>query len=134
MNIQNIIFYNTLSKKATVIGCALCLGMLALPMGAYAQDDETADEMENTIRKSIVTKKVYPTRAIKGRVLSATSGKPVSGALVSAFGIEGYSVLTDDDGTYALKVPVFVNSITVTNPTANSLTKGLVAEIGRAHV
>lgn len=127
MNIQNIIFYNTLSKKATAIGCALCLGMLALPMGAYAQNDETADEVETKVRKPAVTKKVYSTRAIKGRVLSATTGKPISGALVSAFGIEGYSVLTDDDGTYELKVPVFVNSVTVTNPSANTLTKGLAA-------
>src|SRR3712207_5283048 len=69
MNIQNIIFYNTLSKKATVIGCALCLGMLALPMGAYAQDDETVDEVETTVRKSVEARKVYPTRSIKGRVL-----------------------------------------------------------------
>lgn len=127
MKIQNIIFYNTLSRKATALGCALCLGLLALPMGAYAQEDETADEVEAPVRKPVVTKKVYPTRDIKGRVVSATTGQPISGALVSAFGIEGYSVLTGDDGSYALKVPVFVNAVTVTNPSANALTKGLAA-------
>lgn len=112
--------------QVTTLCCALCVGMLTFSTVGYAQDD-TTEELETTVRKTVTTKKTYPTRAISGRVLSATNKTPISGALVSAVGIQGYSVLTEEDGTYKLEIPVFVNSITVTNPSANSLTMGLAA-------
>jgi hypothetical protein len=126
MKIKNIIFYHKISIPVTAACCALCLGMSAFPTVAQAQDDESGSEIEATVRKAVVAKKkVYPTRTIKGRVLSSAGHAPVSGALVSAVGIEGYSVLTNDNGEYELKVPVFVNAVMVTNPSTNALQMGL---------
>jgi len=126
MKIKNIIFSNKLSALATAASYALLMGMMAFPTHALAQDDESDNDVETTVRKPAAPqKKNYPTRTIKGRVLSSGSHAPVSGALVSATGVEGYSVLTKDDGSYELKVPVFVNAVTVTNPSTNALQMGL---------
>jgi TonB-linked SusC/RagA family outer membrane protein len=127
MKIKNIIFYHKKNMQATALCCVLCMGMLTFPTVGHAQDDAADYDSEATVRKTVVANNVYPTRKIKGRVVSATSKTPISGALVSALGIQGYSVLTGDDGTYELKVPVFVNAVTVSNPSANSLTMGLGA-------
>ncbi|MBM6992488.1 MAG: SusC/RagA family TonB-linked outer membrane protein [Prevotella sp.] len=129
MKIKNIIFYHKISTQITVACCAVCLGMLAFPTIAQAQDDETGNEMEAPVRNTAAAKKkVYPTRTIKGRVINSISKTPISGALVSAAGIEGYSVLTDDNGAYELKIPLFVNSVIVTNPSANTQHTGLSKE------
>ncbi len=65
------------------------------------------------------------TRVVKGRVLDATTQKPLEGALVSSAEIKGYSVLTQDDGTYELKIPVYATSLSVTSPDMNMVKIGL---------
>lgn len=126
MKINNIIFYlNRPSKLATAV-CAACIGMLVFPSNALAQDNETDNAQVTSERKLVgPQKKNYPTRNIKGHITSAVTHTPVSGALVSAVGIMGYSVLTDDAGNYELKVPLFVTAISVTNPVTNGLQMGL---------
>jgi TonB-linked SusC/RagA family outer membrane protein len=108
-------------KKYILFGIAM---LMACPQGVFAQDDEPEEEEEAVVRK-VVAKKTYETRTIKGRVIDAVTGLPVSGVIVRAADISGYSVLTEDDGTYELKLPVFSSSIFATTPDYNPVVKGL---------
>ena len=104
-----------------ILGISL---MMAFPFCAFAQDDET-DEQEQATRVLTPKKKVYATRVVKGRVVDAASKMPVAGAIVKAGGITGYSVLTEDNGTFELKVPVFATSLYVSSPDHNAVSAGL---------
>ena len=114
-------------KKITLLGLGFLL-CFALP--TVAQDDFDDEEVaEEVVAKKVVKKqKKYDTRSIRGLVLDASTSSPVSGAIVKATGVEGYSTLTDDKGTYTLNVPVFISSVYVTEPDYNSVTVGLCAE------
>ena len=106
-----------------ILGISL---MMAFPFCAFAQDDET-DEQEQATRVLTPKKKVYATRVVKGRVVDAASKMPVAGAIVKAGVITGYSVLTEDNGTFELKVPVFATSLYVSSPDHNAVLAGLTA-------
>ncbi|MGM9706261.1 MAG: SusC/RagA family TonB-linked outer membrane protein [Prevotella sp.] len=110
-------------KRYMILGISL---MMAFPFCAFAQDDET-DEQEQATRVLTPKKKVYATRVVKGRVVDAASKMPVAGAIVKAGGITGYSVLTEDNGTFELKVPVFATSLYVSSPDHNAVSAGLTA-------
>ena len=104
-------------------------GMLALALAfsstfAYAQDEEL--EEETVVRKVVkVNKKKYETRTVIGRVVNATTGAPLSGVIVKATAVEGYSGLTDDDGYYKIQVPVFSTGLYISTPDFNAATIGL---------
>ena len=107
----------------TVLGLAL----LAMPLCASAQDDADG-EAEPVKNRTIVEKqKQYDTRTIRGRVMDAATQQAVAGAIVRADGLQGYSTLTEDDGTYELKVPVFVTALYVTSPDHNPVRQSLLS-------
>jgi hypothetical protein len=70
-------------------------GMFALAMvfasaPAFAQDDEV--EEEEVVRKVVkVKRKQYETRTVTGRVVNAATGTPMSGVIVKATEVDGYS-------------------------------------------
>lgn len=71
--------------------------MLAVaPYSLYAQD-AAGDDSQAEQRKPASARKVYETRVVSGVVVDAATNRPLAGALVSATGIDGYSVLTGDD-------------------------------------
>ncbi len=128
MKIKNIISYSSMRRQFSFVYCALCIGMLACPLNTFAQDDDTEDETEAPARIKVPKQKQYTTRNIKGRVLDATNNMPLAGAMVRASGIEGYSVLSNDDGTYELNVPLFVNSLYISTPDYNPVVVGMLKE------
>lgn len=72
--------------------------LMAFPVYVSAQE-ETDNEQDTEIQKAPkVQVKKYETRTVKGRVIDSATGNPVSGAIVKASGVEGYSTLTDDQG------------------------------------
>ena len=108
-------------KQYILFGLSL---LLAFPLNIAAQD-ETEEDDDTTVRTFTVKKKQYETRVVKGTVLDATTLQPISGAIVRAAEVDGYSVLTEDDGTYEVKVPVFTNEIVVSTPDHNVVRMGL---------
>ena len=98
--------------------------LLACPLHVSAQD-VTAEEIVETASRLASSKKQYETRVVTGRVLEAATGTPVSGAMVSASEIDGYSALTREDGTYELELPVFATSVMVKTPDFNLAVMGL---------
>ena len=74
-------------KRYILFGLTL---LMALPVSVMAQDDDTEEEEVETSARVIKKKqKQYPTRVVRGRVLNATTGQPIAGAIVKADGIDG---------------------------------------------
>ena len=113
-------------KKYIIFGLTL---LMAFPLSVVAQDDDTEGEdlIETIARKLTPKQKQYPTRTISGRVLNATTGQPIAGTIISADDVEGYSTLTEEDGTFKLKVPTFTTSVYVNMPDFNPVRLGLQA-------
>ena len=114
-------------KKYIIFGLTL---LMAFPLSVMAQDEDTDQEedlIETLARKLTPKQKQYPTRVISGRVVNATTGQPIAGTIISADEVEGYSTLTEEDGTFKLKVPTFTTSVYVNMPDFNPVRLGLQA-------
>ena len=112
-------------KKYILFGLTL---LMAFPVSIAAQnEDATEDEDVISVlaRKLQPKHKQYPTRVIRGRVISATTGQPIAGTIVSADDVEGYSTLTEENGTFKLNVPTFTTSVYINMPDYNPVRLGL---------
>lgn len=107
-------------KKYFIYGMSL---LMLCGQSAVAQDSLTAAV---GAKKTVKAEKKIPVRTLKGRVLSAASGLPVTGALIRVSEIDGYSTLTEPDGTYELKAPVAASSLEFSAPGMNRVRIGLV--------
>ena len=112
-------------KRYILFGLTMLIS--ALPLGVMAQDDDSDDEegTETSVRTFAPKQRQYETRNVNGVVVDAATKEPVAGAIVRAAEIDGYSVLTEDDGTYQLKVPVFATALTIISPDYNTVRIGL---------
>ena len=52
-------------------------------------------------------------KTVKGQVIDAATQKPLAGAIVSAYGNNKYSAMTDEQGRYTLNVPEYVSSVQI---------------------
>ena len=78
--------------------------LLAFPLGVFAQNDDDEEEgTETAVRTFVPKQKQYETRTVKGLVIDAATQQPIAGAIVRASETDGYSVLTEDDGSYSPK-------------------------------
>ena len=113
-------------KRYILFGFTMLLS--ALPLGMMAQDDETDEEegVETGVRAFKPKQHQYETRTVSGSVVDATTKQPVAGVIVRAAEIDGYSVLTEDDGTYSLKVPVFATALSFVSTDYNTVRVGLL--------
>ena len=114
------LFNNIHVRPLPTAGTLLCLAM-AVSSTVVARSSERA----STAAHTPFMQKKYATRQIQGRVLDASTGRPVAGAMVSAQGVDGYSTLTNEEGIYVLNVPTFVSAIYTTLPTYNPVAQGL---------
>ena len=111
-------------KRYILFGFSL---LVAFPLAVFAQDEEGDEESLDFLKpKRTVTVKNYETRTVKGLVIDGATKKPIAGAIVRAADFDGYSVLTDDNGTYELSVPVFSSALYITTPDFNPVQMGLV--------
>lgn len=102
-----------------------CLALLmAGTLGGYAQEEAAADTV-TAARPASPIKKNVKTRPVSGRVFAVTSGTPLGGALVSVSGYDGYSTLTEEDGTYKLDVPEYATALKITAPDYNTVRVGI---------
>ena len=113
-----------LKKKAYMKRYILFGLVLALisPVATMAQDEDTPKKPQKVLVKK---QHNYDTRNVKGRVVNALTKAPVAGVIVKTYGIDGYSQLTGEDGSYELKVPTFASSLSVDAPDYNRAVVGL---------
>ncbi len=102
---------------------ASLFALLALcPAGALAQEDGQGEARATAAAKA---KKDVPLRKVQGRVLSQVDKLPLAGVLVQAVALDGYSALTEEDGTFSLELPTYSNSLSITIPGYNTVRVGL---------
>jgi len=106
--------------QKSILRLALFTLCFATYSAVYAQEADDSTEVKPRAKVSRQTPAVE-LREVCGLVLDAATNEPIDGARVQAFGNPLYSVMTDEDGTYWLKVPVFVNSLYVTVPGYNDV-------------
>ena len=103
-----------------------CLSLLmAFPLSFYAQEEDNEQEDTPAIAQPRKSKKIEPTRTISGRVIGQAGYVPLAGVLVQSVAGEGYSTLTEEDGTFSFQVPLYSSAITVTIPGYNMVRVGL---------
>ncbi len=105
-----------------------CLSMfLVLPGIAFAQDDMSMDEADTVAVRHIrkTAKKDEAVREISGKVVSPQGHQPLAGVLVQSIVGDGYSTLTDENGDFTMKVPLYCSAIKVTLPGFNTVRVGL---------
>ncbi len=107
-----------INKNILRTGFAICL--LTATSAVWAQS-ETPDSLSAPQRKPAKPERQYEMKTVSGYVYDAATGKPVDGANVKAYGHNRYTVMTDENGAYTLKVPKFVNSLYITVPEYNDV-------------
>ena len=101
----------------------LCLLMLCLAMPVLAQEDVTAtdgDEDENTEEVKRPVRKVeqekYELMTVKGTIFDLATKTPLAGIQLQTLANKRYAAMTDEDGSFEIKVPVFATSLYVYAP------------------
>lgn len=99
---------------------------MASPLGVFAQTEDDAVQEETAVVTHVrKAKKVEDTRTITGRVLAQKDKTPLAGVLVQSVAGEGYSTLTEEDGTFTMQVPLYSSAINITIPGFNTARVGL---------
>lgn len=95
--------------------------LLAMSLSAnsiFAQDSDNEDVVTTKVDviKNKATKSTpkYEMKEVCGTILDAATKAPIPGVHIQAFNNSRYSTMTDDNGQYKLKVPVFVTSLYAT--------------------
>ncbi|HAT61476.1 MAG TPA: SusC/RagA family TonB-linked outer membrane protein, partial [Prevotella sp.] len=118
MKINNRKFKRRMISPSLMAKGSLCLSLLTIPVATRAQTTQAGSKQEAIQSK-------YPMRTIQGKVIDSATGEPLSGAIVHVQGIDGYSVLTADDGSYEMKVPAFATSLYTNLPDYNPIIIGI---------
>ena len=102
------------------------LSMLCLGMPAYAQDEDVDDdEIVVAPKKKVVKIPTYPTVEVKGQCIDAATKKPLAGVMIQALNDKNYTAMTEEDGTFVIKVPTFATALYVHAPEFMSQHVGL---------
>ena len=98
--------------------CTLAIGLCATPAFAQSDDEDDEEELETAIKqpKRNATQANYPTVTIRGSVTDQATGKPLAGIQLQALGNVRYTAMTEEDGTFAIKVPTFATALYVHAP------------------
>jgi hypothetical protein len=108
----------------TVLKASVCLFLLSGTGYAMAQDTETADADSTAapVAKKTVRLPQYPMKEISGTIFDAATKKPMGGVRVQALADDRYTAMTEDNGTYTIKVPTFVTALYISVPEYNART------------
>ena len=74
---------------------------------------------------SLITSFAQQQTTLRGRVLDATTGQPLVGAMVSTSEIKGFSALTDENGRYEIVVPDYCTALSISAPDFNATIQGI---------
>ena len=121
-------FNHTFLHRA--LGAGLCVLMLSgLSISSvYAQTEGTDTVAVRRIAKAKKSKQ-YPTKTVTGKITDNATGDPMGGVRIQALGLEAYSTLTEEDGSFKLDIPTFSDALYVYaegyNPTQVAVKDGV---------
>ena len=113
---MNSTLFDILQKAGQrILFCTLALGLSTLPVLAQEEGDEEEEEQTTAIKKPVKKAVLdkYPTVTIKGKVTDLATKKPLSGIQLQALGYIRYTAMTEEDGSFTIKVPTFATSLYV---------------------
>ena len=117
MNMKSTIFDLWQAVSRRLLLCTLVFGFCVVPAMAQTEDeeeDEDVEDIKQPVRRSVADK--YPTITLKGVVTDQATGQPLVGIQLQALGYIRYTAMTEDDGTFSIKVPEFATSLYVHAP------------------
>ena len=99
----------------------LCLLLLSMAAPVLAQDDATEsgdDEETEEVRRPVnrEQKEKYELKTVKGTVFDLATKKPLAGIQMKMLGNGRYAAMSDEDGTFEIKVPYFATALYVFSP------------------
>ncbi len=112
-NIFNLLQYCGLR----LVVCTFAVGISA---AVFAQTDEDEQEvgdvtLKQPSRKNVV-QKAYPMVSLKGVVIDQATGKPLAGIQLRSLGNSQYTAMSEENGVFVIKVPVFCTALYVHAP------------------
>ena len=119
MNMKNTIFNPWQSVSRRLLVCTLAFGFCTLPSMAQSENDDDEEEAVETGIKQPTRKATqdnYPTITLHGVVSDLATNKPLSGIQLQALGYVRYTAMTEEDGTFTIKVPAFATALYVHAP------------------
>ena len=118
MKMKSTIFNLWQTGGRRALFCTLAFGFCTLPALAQSDDDEEEDEVETAIKqpKRKAVQVNYPTVTLHGIVTEQGTGKPLSGVQLQALGHIRYTAMTEEDGSFSIKVPTFATALYVHAP------------------
>jgi len=117
MKMKRTIFNFMQDSSLRIAVCTLALGLSAT-MSAQSDDTEE-EEFETSIKqpdRSKMKQVNYPTITLKGKVTDQATKKPLAGIQLRALGYERYTSMTEEDGSFTIKIPTFATAIYVFAP------------------
>ncbi len=104
-----------------------------------AQDDDevvytNAEEPAPVVRKPVVKAPSYPTMEVSGTCIDAATKQPLPGVLIQALGYASYSAMTEEDGSFTIKVPTFATALYVHSPEYLSQHVGIGRADAKLHI
>lgn len=111
---------NNSNIQQGILRAGIGLMMLSGATCLFAQEDSELTLPANSKKRPEMVKK-YEMKEVSGYVFDAATKKAVEGAMIKAYGHDRYTAMTDENGKYTLKVPVFVNSLYITVPEYNDV-------------
>ena len=96
--------------------CTLVMSLSTAVGYAQSEDDEMEEETETAIKqpkRQQANLKQYPMMTVKGTVVDQATGKPLAGIQLRSLANNRYTAMTDEDGSFEIKVPTFTTVLYV---------------------
>ena len=119
---NNSIVNNIMGKAQRVCLCFMVFAAFGIS-NTNAQESQQTDSVKTVTFKR--NKAKHETRTVTGRVIDSATGAPMGGVRIQALGMNRYSTLTNEDGTYKVEIPVFINTLYVYAPEYNIQQKAI---------
>ena len=112
MKIRILNLWQTASQRLLLCALASCIS--ALPVAAQSEDEED-EEVEVGIKQPVrkAAKDNYPMVNLHGEVTDQATGKKLAGVQLQALGYIRYTAMTDEQGSFTIKVPTFTTALYV---------------------
>lgn len=94
------------TKILAIIGLAAAVSVSTV---AEAQTTDAAEK--STAQKNAAKTPAYRMVEVSGTIVDAATGKPLAGVQIQTLGDRRFSAMTEEDGTFTLKVPYFATAL-----------------------
>ena len=116
MKMKSTIFNLWQTSSLRLLLCTMAFACCATPVLAQSEDED--EEVETDIKQPVrkIVHAAYPTVTVKGRVTDQATRKPLAGIQLQALGNVRYTAMTEEDGSFTIKVPEFATALYVYAP------------------